>query len=158
MCPQSKALTADPDLRNALTQRAAFSADQVTALEQGELLFKTVPSSDQREVAVCGAMVISSDVEAALKAFQLSFRQLRQESILASGKFSNPPRVEDLGSLSLTLRDIDDLKKCTVGGCGLKLSAAMIRRFQDSVDWNAVDYKEQVNQLFRLMIVEYVSA
>ena len=34
----------------------------------------------------------------------------------------------------------------------------MIQRFQKSIDWNAIDYKEQVNQLFRLMIVEYVTA
>jgi hypothetical protein len=33
----------------------------------------------------------------------------------------------------------------------------MIRRFQKSIDWNAIDYKEQANQLFRLMIMEYVT-
>jgi hypothetical protein len=30
-------------------------------------------------------------------------------------------------------------------------------RFQESIDWNASDYKEQANQLFRLMMVEYVA-
>ena len=33
----------------------------------------------------------------------------------------------------------------------------MIHRFHKSIDWNAIDYKEQANQLFRLMIVEYVT-
>jgi len=103
-------------------------------------------------------MELPSDPETTLKAFQLSSSQLKQKSILQSGKFSNPPRTEDLGSLTLSDRDIEDLKKCTVGDCKLKLSAAMIQRFQKSIDWNAIDYKEQVNQLFRLMIVEYVTA
>jgi hypothetical protein len=158
ICPQSSAQTADPDLRNVLTQRAAFSADQIAALERSELVVKLIPANDQREVAVCGVIELPSDPETALKAFQLSSSQLKQKSILQSGKFSNPPRVEDLGSLTLSDRDIEDLKKCTVGECKLKLSAAMIQSFQKSIDWNAIDYREQVNQLFRLMIVEYVTA
>jgi hypothetical protein len=158
ICPQSSARTADPDLRKALTQRAALSADQIAALERGELVVQVINSNDKREVVVCGVMELPSDPETALKAFQLSSSQLKQKSILQSGKFSNPPRVEDLGSLTLNDRDIEDLKKCTVGDCKLKLSTAMIQRFQKSIDWNAIDYKEQVNQLFRLMIVEYVTA
>jgi hypothetical protein len=67
------------------------------------------------------------------------------------------PRVDDLGSLTLSDGDIADLKTCTVGDCKLKLSAAMIQRFQKTIDWNASDYREQANQLFRLMIVEYVT-
>lgn len=158
ICPQSSARTADRDLRKALTQRAALSADQIAALERGELVVQVINSNDKREVVVCGVMELPSDPETALKAFQLSSSQLKQKSILQSGKFSNPPRVEDLGSLTLNDRDIEDLKKCSVGDCKLKLSTAMIQRFQKSIDWNAIDYKEQVNQLFRLMIVEYVTA
>jgi hypothetical protein len=158
VCPQASARTADPDLQKSLEQRAAFSADQVTALQRGEIVVKLIPVNDQREVAVCGVMDLPSDPETALKSFQLSLSQLKQKSILQSGKFSNPPRVEDLGSLTLSDRDIEDLKECTVGDCKLKLSAAMIRRFQNSIDWNATDYSDQVNQLFRLMIVEYITA
>src|SRR6185503_18167903 len=102
ICPQSSAQTADPDLRNVLTQRAAFSADQIAALERSELVVKLIPANDQREVAVCGVIELPSDPETALKAFQLSSSQLKQKSILQSGKFSNPPRVEDLGSLTLS--------------------------------------------------------
>jgi hypothetical protein len=158
ICPQSSARTVDPDLQKALTQRAAFSPDQITALERGEVVVKLIPANDQREVAVCGVMDVPSDPETALKAFQLSLSQLKQKSSLQSGSFSNPPRVEDLASLTLSDRDTGDLKNCTVGNCKLKLSAAMIERFQNSIDWDANDYHEQVNQLFRLMIVEYVRA
>ena len=158
ICPQTSAGTADPDLRKTLAQRAAFGADQIAALERGEPVAKIIPSNDSREVAVGGVIKLPSDPETALKAFELSLAQVIQKSNLQSGKFSNPPRVDDLGSLTLSDGDIDDLKTCTVGDCKLKLSAAMILRFQKSIDWNAMDYKEQANQLFRLMIVEYVTA
>jgi hypothetical protein len=155
---QTSARTVDPDLRNALAQHAAFGAEQIAALERGEPVAKLIPSSDPREVAVCGVMELPSDPETALKAFELSMAQFKQKSILQSGKFSNSPRVEDLTSLTLSDDDIDDLRACTVGDCKLKLSAAMIQRFQKSIDWNAIDYKEQVNQLFRVMMMEYVTA
>ena len=158
ICPPTSGRTADADLRKALTQRASFSADQIAALERGEMVVKLIPSNDRREVAVSGVLALPSDPETALKAFQLSASQLKQKSTLQSGKFSNLPRVDDVESLTLSDRDIADLKTCTLGDCKLKLSAAMIQRFQKSIDWNAIDYKEQVNQLFRLLIVEYVTA
>ena len=157
ICTQARALSADPDLRKALAERAAFSPDQIAALERSEPVTKLILSNDPREVAVCGVIQIPSDPETALKAFQLSL-SLKQKSLLQSGKFTNPPRVEDLASLTLSDGDIADLKTCTIGNCKVKLSASMIQRFQKSVDWNATDYQEQANQLFRLMMVEYVTA
>ena len=155
ICAQTNAGTADPKLRKALAERAGFGADQIAALERGEPIAKLISSNDPREVAMCGVIEIPSDPETALKAFQLSL-SLKEKSLLQSGKFTNPPRVEDLASLTLSNGDIADLKTCTVGNCKVKLSASMIQRFQKSIDWNATDYQEQANQLFRLMMVEYV--
>lgn len=157
ICTQTNAGTADPKLRKALAERAGFGADQIAALERGEPVAKLIPANDPRDVAVCGVIELPSDPETALKAYQLSF-SLEQKSLLQSGKFSFPPRAEDLASLTLSDGDIADLKTCTVGNCKVKLSAAMIRRFQETIDWNATDYKEQANQLFRSMILEYVTA
>ena len=157
ICTQLHAGTPDPDLLKVLTQRASFGADEIAALERGEPVATLISSTDPREVAVCGAIELPSDPESALKAFQLSMN-LKAKSNLASGKFSNVPTVQDLSSLTLSDSDIADLKTCTVGDCKLKLSAAMIQRFQNTIDWNAADYKEQANQLFRLMMVEYVTA
>jgi hypothetical protein len=156
VCSQLSAQTTKPDLRKVLAQRAAFGADEIAAVERGEPVAKLLPSNDPREVAVVGVIELPSDAESALKAFQLSMK-LKGKSNLESGKFSHVPRVDDLGSLKLSDGDIADLKTCTVGDCKLKLSAAMIQRFQKTIDWNASDYREQANQLFRLMIVEYVT-
>ena len=157
ICAQTNAGTSDPKLLKALSEGAAFSADQIAALERGEPVTKLLPSNDPREVAVCGVIQIPSDPDTALKAFQLSLR-LKQKSSFQSGKFTNPPLVEDLASLTLSDAEIEDLKRCTVGDCKLRLSASMIQRFQKSIDWNATDYKAQANHLFRLMMVEYVTA
>ena len=158
ICSQTNARATDRDLRKVLAQRDIFGAEQIAAMERGEPVVKVIPSNDPREIAVCGVIELPSDPEKVLEAFQLSVSQLKQKSILQSGKFSKSPSVDDLESLTLNDGDIADLKRCTVGDCKLKLSASMIQRFQKSIDWNAIDYKEKVNQLFRLMIVEYVTA
>jgi len=158
VCPDAIPQTADPDIQKILVQRAGFSEDQIAALERHDPVVKLIPSTDRREIAVCGVMEVQSDPETALKAFERSLNQLRQKSMLVSGKFSEQPGVEDVRSLTLSDGDIEDLKQCTVGDCKLKLSAAMIQRFQKSINWKAMDYKEQVNQLFRSIIVEYLIA
>ena len=79
ICPQTRARTADPDLRKALAERAAFGAEHIAALERGEPVVKLIPSNDPREVAVCGVIEIPSDPETALKAFQLSLSPFKRE-------------------------------------------------------------------------------
>ena len=45
---QTNAGTSDPDLLKALSDRAAFSADEIAALERGEPVSKLIPSNDPR--------------------------------------------------------------------------------------------------------------
>ena len=78
------------------------------------------------------------------------------KAILQIGRFSNPPTIEDLQTLTLENRDIEDLKSCTVGDCELKMSAAMIERVRNEVDWAAPDYRVQATLLFRQMLLDYV--
>ena len=137
--------------------RSVLSPSDVAALDRGEPVVKGIASNDPRDIAVYGAITLPSDPESALKAFQLTLH-LKEESVTQSGTFSDVPRVEDLESLTLSDGDIADLKKCIVGECKLRLSAAMIQRFHHDIDWNASDCNERVNQLFRLMLVEYLTA
>ena len=55
--------------------------------------------------------------------------QKSNPAILEIGKFGNSPAL-DLDGLSFESSDIEDLEKCVVGDCKLKLSAAMIQRLQ----------------------------
>ena len=153
VCAQNSEQT----LRKSLSERAAFNAEEFAALERGEAIVKLLPATDRREVSVCGVIKLPAAPEVSLTAFQLSLSQLQQKSVLGLGKFSNPPRIEDLNGMTLSRRDITDLKNCGVHDCKLNLSAKMIERFQKSVDWGAPDHETQANQLFRQMILDYVA-
>jgi hypothetical protein len=148
--------TSAQEFRNVLRDEAAFTTDDFSAIERGEIVVKVLPVKDKREVAICGLVRTPAPLEVSLRAFHTSMTQQNQNSILEIGKFSSPPALEDLQALSLEDRDIEDLKQCVVGNCKLKMSAAMIERFRKEVDWAAPDYRPQATRLFRQMLLDYV--
>lgn len=77
-------------------------------------------------------------------------------AILAIGRFSSTPTIDDLRDLTVEPRDIEDLKECVAGDCKVKLSAGMIERFQKEIDWAALDYRLQVTRLFKQILLDYV--
>ena len=146
----------DREFRSVLRDKAAFTANDFSALERGEMVVKLLPVGDKREVAICGVMRMQVPVAVSLEAFQESMTQRGRKSVLEIGKFSSPPSLEDVQGLTLEDRDIEDLKQCVVGQCELKMSAAMIERFRKEVDWSSPDYRTQATHLFRQMLLEYV--
>lgn len=138
--------TSVQEFRNVLRDEAAFTADDFSALERGEMVVKLLPVKDKREVAVCGLMRLQVPLAVSLQAFQRSMTQRNRNSILEIGKFSSPPSLEDLQALTLEDSDIEDLKQCVVGDCKLKMSAAMIERFRKEVAWPAPDYRSQASR------------
>lgn len=148
--------TSVQQFRNVLRDQAAFTTDDFLAIERGDIVVRLLPVKDKREVAVCGLVRTQAPPEITLRAFHTSLTQQSPDSILEIGKFSNPPVLEDLEALTLEKRDIEDLKRCSVGDCKLKMSVAMIERFRSEVDWTAPDYRLQATRLFRQMLLDYV--
>lgn len=148
--------TSVQEFRNALQDQAGFTTDDFHAIERGEIVVKLLPVKDQREVAVCGLVRTQASPDLSLKAFTMSMAQESSNSIQGIGRFSTPPVLEDLEALTLTNRDIEDLKRCSIASCKLKMSAAMIERFRTEVNWAAPDYRLQATRLFRQILLDYV--
>src|SRR5581483_3026188 len=77
---------------------------------------------------------------------------------LVTKRISNPPRPEDFAALELTDFDIDQLKKCQIGDCGIKLDKPSIERIQKEIDWSKPTVKDDVNALVRQMALEFTTA
>jgi hypothetical protein len=133
-----------------------FEDGDFSDLDKGEAVVKALRRKDNKEVAVCGVLRLPNLPEVTFLSFRDSLSQRDNRTILAGSKFSTPPVIGDLESLELEKRDIDDLKKCAVGKCDIKMSAAMITRLQSTIDWNAPEHQTQATQIFRQMLVEYV--
>ncbi|HZI49586.1 MAG TPA: hypothetical protein VFD75_17445 [Pyrinomonadaceae bacterium] len=144
------------EFQKALQEKAAFQATDFAALKLNQPIVRLAPTSDKREIAVSGLVSVRAGVEEFLSSYRESMTQKTDHAILEAGSFSSEPSINDLASLTLDARDIEDLKACVVGDCQLKLSAPMIERFRNQIKWDAPDYQLAATNLFKQMLLEYV--
>jgi hypothetical protein len=144
------------EFQKILREKAAFDETDFAALEQGQTVVRLLPVKDKREVAVSGLVRLQVPAEVFLQSFRETMTQKSNPAILEIGSFSGTPTLDDLQTLTIDDRDIEDLKECVVGNCKLKLSAMMIERLHNEVDWEAPDYRTHATQLLKLMLLDYV--
>ena len=152
----ANAQTSLTELQKVLQEKAAFAETDFAALARGETIVKLAPVRDKREIALSGLVNLRASAEDFLRSYRESLTQRTNGAVLEIGSFSATPSPSDLQNLTLEPQDIEDLKACAVGNCGMKLSAAMIERFTRDVNWQAPDYAQQATQLFKTILLEYV--
>ena len=149
--------TSITEFQKALAEKGSFQETDFAALKTNQPVVRLAPVSDKREIAVAGLVNIRAGADEFLRSYRDSMLRKSNAAILEIGSFSKQPVIDDLESLTLETRDIEDLKDCVAGDCQVKLSAAMIQRFRSEIDWNAPDYALKVTNLFKQMLSEYVS-
>lgn len=146
--------TSEP--HNFLSTVAGFSDAELAAMDQGSVIVKTVRTGVDSEVALVGAALFRTSTEFFLKMYE---DIERFESPLGPlKKVSDPPRAEDLASLSLPDKDIDALANCRVGDCDLKLGENGITRFQTEIDWTSPQARPQAQSLVRELALDFLTA
>jgi len=143
-------------VRDLLRERLALSAPELTTLDRGRPVAKSLRVGDRREIAAGGAIRVGVPAPFFLQRFVdiVSFKQ--SPLVRQIGKFSAAPAVEDLERLTFELEDLDALRSCRVGDCDIQLSADQIRRIQSGVDWSQPSARAQASQLLRELLFEYV--
>src|SRR5689334_17383484 len=128
------------EFHNNLREKLAFDESELAHLQQGQTVVKLLPVQDRREVAMAGIVAMGVTGQAFLKSFRENIAAKTNRAILEIGRFSSQPTVDDLKDLTFEIRDIEDLRTCVVGNCQLKLSASMIERLRNEINWDAPDY------------------
>src|SRR5215213_8604326 len=144
------------EFQQVLREKAAFDEPDLATLQLNQPVVRLAPTSDKREVAVTGLVNINASADEFLRSYRDSMTQKNNTAILEIGSFGREPALADLDGLTLETRDIDDLKECVVGDCQIKLSAPMIERFRNEIDWAAPDYQLRVMNLFKQMLLAYI--
>jgi hypothetical protein len=137
-------------------QNAAFDEADLAELRRGEPLVTRLKPNHKQEVAVYGLVRVQAPAEVFLQSFRDTIATKSNPAILEIGRFGKVPALDDLKTLTMERRDIEDLKKCVVGKCELKLSARMIEQFQKAVDWQSSEHASQATQLYQQMLLDYV--
>ena len=144
------------EFQKLLREKAAFNEADLAALQGNQPVVRLSPSSDKREVAVSGVVNVKARAEDFLKSYREGMTRKNNAAILEIGSFAKDPALADLQGLTIEPADLKDLKDCVVGDCQIKLSATMIERFRNGIDWQSPDHPVAATSLFKQMLVDYV--
>jgi hypothetical protein len=146
-----------PDLQAHLSGDLKFSPRDLSNLESGHVVTKSLPVSSSGEVAVAGA----TRVAARRLAFADRVRDITRfksgPDVLEIGRFSTPPALEDLTPLTITHDDLD-LRNCRVGDCDVRLPSEAIARIRREIDWTAPDADARAAALYKRLLLDHVHA
>lgn len=111
---------------------AVVGADARDRLERGEAVAWTLPAGP-RTLALFGAIRIAADGDRLVDWARDIAALKRSAFVLEIGRFSDPPRIEDLDNLTFDADDLRDLRRCRPASCAFQLSDAEIESMQQAV-------------------------
>jgi hypothetical protein len=142
--------------RSFLIETFSLSRADADRLDGGQVVSRTLGTSNAREVATLGIARIATTPENYVEHLNdiATFKQT--EDVLQIGTFSDPPRINDVAALTLEEGDARRLRACRVDDCDVRISAEAIQRFARTVDWRAADANERAANEMRHLLVDYV--
>jgi hypothetical protein len=131
------------------------SADDRRELERGMPIARVVRGTDG-EVGVFAAVHTNIDGDQ-LVAWTREIEALKKGPyVLAIGRFSDPPTIEDVGGLTLDDEELLAIRRCRRGDCDVKLTGAEMDRLRQTVVQAGDDWKPALQDAFRLIVLQRV--
>jgi hypothetical protein len=126
-------------------------------VDAGEALVKVLPA-DQRDVALIGVARTGASGERLMAWMRHVDELYRGRYVSLIGRFSNPPRIEDLAALELDDRDLDSLRTCEAGDCELKLNVAEMSDLKAKIVTAGAEWKPVARRAFRQIVLARAQA
>jgi hypothetical protein len=155
-----QAQTIPPELSKFLAEDANFEQSDLSDLAAGKAVAKLLQTKLKHEVAGVGAIRIAVPRNFFLAQIDdiVRYKQMQADPAPEIGRFDSPPQLANLAGLSLQERDIDSLRDCRPGDCGLKLPAAAIEHFRKEIRWSDAAADNSANRLFREFLLARVQS
>lgn len=126
-------------------------------LDAGHVLVKTVAPTS-RDVAVFAAARLDTTGDRLVSWVRRIDALKRGPHVSAIARFSQPPQVEDLAALDLDAADVETLRRCLPGHCGLKLDEPAIRAIGALARERLPGWQALVQQRYRRALLDRVDA
>jgi len=144
-------VSAEP--HNFLRTVAHFTDAEIASLERGVAIAKVL-DTDRREVAVVGAVRINAEPLRLFDRYRDISNLKNSDVVMEVGRFSMPPKPDDLSALHFENYDLDTIRECRPGDCGVRLSTENMDRFARDVNWGAPDWRQQASTEWRLLLAK----
>ena len=135
-----------------LRPSVVVSTEEGRLLDRGKPVAHVLPSQEP-EVAVFAAVRVDVDGDR-LVAWMRRIEELKKSAnVLAIGRFSNPPAIEDLARLVLDDGDLEEIRDCRPRDCGLKLSAKEMAGLQRIAADAGTNWRPRLQEAFRAVVL-----
>ena len=135
----------------------SFTEEQRAAINTGAAVVEVLRERDE-DFAVAG-VVSTSVASERLVAWSRHIEELqRGRYVPLIQRFSTPPTIDDLSALILGDKDLEDLRECRPGRCGLKLSASEILQMNNAIAGGRRRWREAALEAFRAITLARVRA
>lgn len=145
-----------PEPHRLLRVVAGFSPADLARLDRGEPIARTL-DTERREVAIVGAVRIQAPRERLLARYRDISNLQASDVVLQIGRIDTPPRPDNFQPLTFENYDLDTIRECEPGDCGVRLSTAQLARFRGEVSWQAPDWRQQAGTLWRRLLSDYAT-
>lgn len=133
----------------------SLTADERKRLDTGGNIARVVPAQEH-DIAVFAAVPVNVGGDR-LVAWVRRIEALKKTSyVLAIRRVSDPVRLEDFDSLTVEAGDLEDIHDCRPGKCALKLTAAEIETFQNTIREHGAGWKPAVEAAFRKVMLQRI--
>lgn len=142
--------------RELLRDIARMTDAEWAAVERGEAVAKVI-DTDNREIAVAGAVRISASKDRLAERYRDVAHLKRSPIVLDVGRFSRPPSAADLAPARFEEYNLD-LRECRPFDCRVRLSEQDIKRFHDEVNWRDVAWRDRSAAVWRQVLAGYAAS
>lgn len=133
---------------------AGFSPADLAQLDRGEPIARVL-DTESREVAIVGAVRIQAPRDRLLARYRDISNLQSSDAVLQIGRIGAQPRPEDFQALNFENYDLETIRDCEPGDCGVRLSTAQLASFRRDVNWQAPDWRQQAGALWRRLLSDY---
>jgi hypothetical protein len=151
VCVKTYGLQSNSDPFAFFAPSVTISAEERAQLGRGEPIAHILKSSGN-EVGLVSVIPVKADGDRLVAWVNQIEEWKKNPHVLAVGRFSDPPQLQDLERLTLDEHDVEDIGSCHAGHCDLKLSTEEMKRLQKPTAPGNSD--PSVQQEFRQMILD----
>lgn len=131
-----------------LLEQLSLNAKEISRMQKGEIVCKKLDTTDKREIAVLGVMLLDVPAEATAEAVRDIKKFKDGKEILGLGKFDRFD-PEEMKGLTLEEEEAKALGDCRLQDCDSKLPGAWIEKLSREKDW-----KKRI-QLWKVLLADY---
>jgi hypothetical protein len=150
---QSRTSALPARLDRYLTGQGLSAGDRRRLLE-GSAVTRLLDSTGGPDVGAVGAVWIDAPRERYLDRLRDIESFERGRGFIVTKRLSVPPRLDDFAAVHLPVEDVEDLRRCRLERCEVKLDEASLQRFRTEINWGGPDVRGAVDRLMQRTLLD----